>query len=214
MLVMKTAADRQNTEPEAEDDGEPRSVRDVVSRLEALAGREQVALRDLIAAGGNASFVPALMVPALLVVSPLSGIPLFSSLCGITIALISAQMLWNRDHLSLPNFVVKRQVAGPKLRGALKRMRGAADFLDRHSRDDRLYRLIGRSRCIVPQSLCLIAGLLMPVLEIIPFSSSILGTAVLCFAVSCLTRDGLFVVFGMAIMAALALLPFFVLTGT
>jgi hypothetical protein len=52
------------------------------------------------------------------------------------------------------------------------------------------------------------------VLEIVPFSSSILGAAVLCFSVSLLTRDGLFVVFGMAIMAAVALLPLFVLNAT
>ena len=35
---------------------------------------------------GESSFLPALMVPSLLVVSPLSGIPLFSSVCGLTIA--------------------------------------------------------------------------------------------------------------------------------
>jgi hypothetical protein len=189
-------------------------VRNVVSRLEGLADRDQVPLRDLVESCGNASFVPALMVPALLVVSPLSGIPLFSSLCGITIALISVQMLWKRDHLSLPEFVVRRQVSGQKLRAAFKRMRRAADFIDRHTHDDRFHRLVGRGGRVVPQILCMIAGVLMPVLEIVPFSSSILGAAVLCFSVSLLTRDGLFVVFGMAIMAAVALLPLFVLNAT
>lgn len=200
----------------AEDDfrDDLNSVRNVVSRLEALADRDWVPLRDLVQAGGNASFVPALMVPALLVVSPLSGIPLFSSLCGITIALISAQMLWKRDHLSLPDFVVRRQVSGHKLRAAFRRMRRAADFLDRHTHDDRFHRLVGRGGRVVPQTLSMIAGALMPVLEIVPFSSSILGAAVLCFSVSLLTCDGLFVVFGMAIMAAVAFLPLFVLSAT
>lgn len=187
------------------------SVRDIVSRLEEISDQDQVPLRDLVESCGTASFVPALMVPALLVVTPLSGIPLISSICGIAIALISAQMLWKRDHLWLPDFVLTRQVSGRKLRGAFQRMQSIAGFLDRHTRDDRFHQLVGRGGRLVPQALCVIAGGLMPVLEVVPFSSSILGTAVLCFSVAMLTRDGLFVVFGMAIMAVLTVVPFFVL---
>jgi hypothetical protein len=187
------------------------SVRDIVARLEELSDRDQVPLRDLIESCGTASFVPALMVPALLVVTPLSGIPLISSICGISIALISAQMLWKRDHLWLPDFVMTRQVPGEKLRGAFQRMQSIAGFLDRHTRDDRFHQLVGRGGRVVPQALCVIAGGLMPVLEVVPFSSSILGAAVLCFSVAFLTRDGLFVVFGMAIMAVVAVIPVFLL---
>lgn len=197
------------TEPESTDDRH--SVRGIVSRLEEVSDREQVPLQDLVESCGTASFVPALLVPALLVVTPLSGIPLISSICGITIALISAQMLWKRDHLWLPGFVLKRQVPGQRLRGAFHRMRSIAGFVDRYTRDDRFHQLVGRGGRVVPQALCVIAGGLMPVLELVPFTSSILGTAVLCFAVALLTRDGLFVVLGMAIMAMVAVIPIFVL---
>jgi hypothetical protein len=196
---------------QGEPTGDDHSVRAIVSRLEEVSDRDQVPLQDLVESCGAASFVPALMVPALLVVTPLSGIPLISSICGITIALISAQMLWKRDHLWLPGFVMTRQVPGQKLRGAFQRMQSIARFLDRHTRDDRFHQLVGRGGRVVPQALCVIAGGLMPVLELVPFSSSILGTAVLCFSVAMLTRDGLFVVFGLVIMAGLALIPFFVL---
>lgn len=186
-------------------------VCDIVSRLEQVSDRDEVRLRELIESCGTASFVPALLVPALLVVSPLSGIPLVSSICGITIALISGQMLWRRDHLWLPDFVMNRQLPGQKLRAAFERMQRIAAFLDRHTRDDRFHQLVGRGGRMVPQSLCVIAGALMPVLELVPFTSSILGTAVLCFSVALLTRDGLFVVFGMAIMATVAFIPLFLL---
>ena len=187
------------------------SVRAIVSRLEEVSDQDQVPLQDLVESCGTASFVPALLVPALLVVTPLSGIPLISSICGITIALISAQMLWKRDHLWLPGFVLTRQVPGQRLRGAFHRMQSIAGFLDRYTRDNRFHQLVGRGGRVVPQGLCVIAGGLMPVLELVPFSSSILGTAVLCFSVALLTRDGLFVVLGMAIMAIVAVIPIFVL---
>lgn len=193
-------------------DSERHRVRNVVSRLEEAAGGDRVPLGDLVQACGVASFVPALLVPALLVVSPLSGVPLFSSVCGITIVLISAQMLWRRDHLSLPGFVTRRTVDGDKLRGAFERLHRIAAFLDRNTRVDRFHQLVGRGGSVVPQALCVAAGALMPVLEIVPFSSSVLGTAVLCFAVGLLTRDGLFVVFGIAIMAVLGIAAYFVVT--
>lgn len=193
-------------------DSECHRVRNVVSRLEEVAGGDRVPLGDLVEACGVASFVPALLVPALLVVSPLSGIPLFSSLCGITIVLISAQMLWRRDHLSLPGFVTRRTIDGDKLRGVFERLRRIANFLDRNTRYNRLHAFVGRGGRLVPQALCVVAGALMPVLEIVPFSSSILGTAVLCFAVGMLTRDGLFVVLGIAIMTLLGIVAGLVVT--
>lgn len=194
--------------------GDPdRPVRHVVDRLEERAQEDSVTLRNLVEACGTASFVPAMMVPALLVVSPLSGIPLFSSFCGITIAFIAAQMLFKRSHLYLPDAVTRRKVSGDRLRGGLKKMRRVADFLDRHTHKGRLRQLVGRGGRILPQLLCVIAGALMPLLEIVPFSSSILGAAVLSFSVGLLTRDGVFVLAGMAIMGTAAVVPFFVLRG-
>jgi len=47
------------------------------------------------------------------------------------------------------------------------------------------------------------------VLEIVPFSSSVLGLAVVLLSTGLLTRDGIFVLLGMAVMAAAMVLPFF-----
>ena len=191
--------------------GPDRPVREIIDRLETTAQRDNVTLKDLVEACGPASFVPTLMVPALLVVSPLSGIPLFSSFCGIIIVFIAAQMLFKRSHLYLPHAVTRHTVPGDRLRGGLKRMRRVADFLDRHTHKGRLGQFVGHGARILPQSLCVIAGALMPLLEIVPFSSSILGTAVLSFSIALLTRDGVFVLVGMAIIGAAACVPMIVL---
>jgi hypothetical protein len=181
-------------------------MQEVVAQLAGLADRHQIPLRELLGASGEASFVPALVVPALLVVSPLSGVPLFSSFCGLTILLISVQMMARRNHIWLPDFLANRNISGERLQTAVPRMEKLAGWLDRHTHR-RFPVLIGRGGRIVPQTLCVIAGAAMPVLEVVPFSSSILGAAVLCFAVSFLACDGLFVVFGIGFMLVAAVLP-------
>lgn len=198
------------SQPEPGQRGSDYPVRNIVDRLEDCAQAEDVALSDLVKAFGTASFVSTMMVPALLVVSPLSGIPFFSSICGITIAFIAAQMLFRRTHLYLPQALTRQNISGEKLRPGLKKMRRLADFLDRHTRRGRLRWLVGNGGRILPQLLCVIAGLLMPPLELVPFSASILGLAVLSFSIALLTRDGAFSLIGLAIVAGAAAVPLFV----
>jgi hypothetical protein len=184
-------------------------VTDIVARLDDTAqGRERVTLRDVVEAFGRRSFLPMLMVPALLVVSPLSGIPLFSSACGITIALIAAQMLWpGRDHLWLPEGLMRRNVSGARARQAVARLGRLAHRLDGLARD-RLRWLVaaGPGRWLL-ETCCLLSGLAMPVLELVPFSSSILGFAVLLMATGLLTRDGLFALLGLGVLVVAPLAP-------
>lgn len=184
-------------------------VRAVIDDLDKLTDEKEVRLGRLLDAFGATSFVPALMVPAILVVSPLSGIPGFSSICGLTIALIAVQMILSRDHLWLPGFLTNRSVKGERLHDAMQKLGRLADIMDRVSRD-RLRLLTRTPGNRLPYLMCLIAGLMMPVLELVPFSSSILGLCTLSCAVGLITRDGLFVLLGGVFMAVAAVVPFFV----
>ena len=184
-------------------------VQDIVARLDDTAkGRVRVTLRDVVEAFGRRSFLPMLMVPALLVVSPLSGIPLFSTVCGLTIALIAGQMLWpGRDHLWLPERLMRRNVSGARARQAVARLGRLAHRLDGLARD-RLRWLVtaGPGRRLL-ETCCLLAGLAMPVFELVPFTSSILGFAVLLMATALLTRDGLFAILGLGVLIGAPLVP-------
>ncbi|ROU03763.1 exopolysaccharide biosynthesis protein [Histidinibacterium lentulum] len=177
-------------------------VQDIVNRLDSVAQGDSVSLGEAVEAFGERSFHPVLMVPALLVLSPLSGIPLFSSLCGITIAIISAQMIWpHRTELWLPDFLTHRKVTGARARSALSKLCKTATWLDDHSRE-RFSVLIRRPGRWVIEAACLLCGLAMPFLEIVPFSSSILGGAVTLMALGLLARDGLFAVLGLLVMSS------------
>ncbi|EAU48161.1 exopolysaccharide biosynthesis protein [Salipiger bermudensis] len=181
-------------------------VGEIVDRLDAVVKRDNVSLRDLFEEFGESSFLPALMVPSLLVVSPLSGIPLFSSVCGLTIAFISAQMLISRKHLWLPDMLMRMKIDGPKARTAVQKMRGVGAWIDRHSRHRLPVFLTAPMRKWL-QLLCMLCGFAMPFLEIVPFSSSLLGSAVTLLATAMLARDGLFALLGSIAIATAALVP-------
>ncbi len=186
-------------------------VEDIVATLDSTSQRDRVTLGDAVAAFGRKSFLPMLMAPALLVVSPLSGIPLFSSVCGLTIALISAQMLWpGQDYLWLPDRLTRQQVSGERARNALARMSRLARWLDSHAKARFSFLVTRRPGRRLLETCCFLAGVSMPLLEIVPFSSSLLGLSVLLMATGLLTRDGLFAVIGLGVLVSAPLIPFLV----
>lgn len=184
------------------DPRQARPVTGIVTRLEAVSQGDQVTLGEAVKAFGDRAFHAVLMVPALLVLSPLSGIPFFSSLCGLTIAIVSAQMLWpGRRRLWLPAALTRRRVTADHARSALARLFRIATWLDDHARQ-RLSVLVRRPGRWVVETACLLCGLAMPVLELVPFSSSILGGAVTLMALGLLARDGFFALLGLTLMGS------------
>ncbi len=163
---------------------------------------ETTSVRQIVQSLGENSLTPNLIFVALAVMSPLSGIPLFSSICGIAIALIAGQMLVGRDHLWLPSFVMSRRIDGSKLDRALKALRRPAGWLDRVTRP-RLRLLVRGPVRKLTQALCMMCGLVMPFLEIVPFTSSFLGAVVSLLAFGMLARDGLFTALGVAVLGFL-----------
>jgi hypothetical protein len=134
------------------------------------------------------------------VVSPLSGVPLFSSTCGILICLVSGQMLFGRSNLWLPGWLGRKRIEGARAEKAISAMRRAANWLDRHA-SKRLQVVLSQPFISLIRLVCLLCGALMPVLEVVPFSSSILGAAVALLALSMLTRDGLIAVLTLVALA-------------
>ncbi|MBY6067458.1 exopolysaccharide biosynthesis protein [Leisingera aquaemixtae] len=106
-------------------DSAKQPVENVLKKTSAIARRHRTAITvgKMAEELGQNSLPAVLALPALAVVTPLSGIPRFSSACGVMI--------------------------------------------------------------------CLICGALIPLLEVVPFTSSLLGAAVGLLAVAMLTRDRL-----------------------
>lgn len=173
----------------------PESVSAILQRARRALEGDEVSVRDVVEALGRASFSPLLMLPALIIVTPVSGIPLFSTICGITIMLISFQMIAHRRHVWLPDWIMRRHAPRKRITKALDLLTPPARWLDRVTRE-RLRLLVEPPLLYLPQTLCLVSGAMMPLLEFVPFTASLAGFAVAVMAVAMVTRDGLLVLIG------------------
>lgn len=176
----------------------------VIDRIDSASEKDRVSVADVVDAVGKRSLLPLLLVPAVIAATPLSGIPGLSAVCGLLIALISFELLLSFDSVLLPDALMRRSVEGQKMRKALDKTRPVIDWIDRRTRQDRLSGLFHRPMIYIPEILCLMSGLVMPALEFIPFSASIVALGVAFLALSMLTRDGLFFIFALVPYAAFA----------
>lgn len=201
----------QNAQRDGDTGDGDRRVESIVDDIDRLSHWDKIQVRDVVEEFGSATFIPLLLVPAILVVSPLSGIPLFSSLCGLSIALIASQMLIGRTRVWLPDMLLRQTLRGDKTHGAIDKMRKMAAFLDRHAHERWTFLLVPPLNKLA-QAMTLLCGLSMPFLELLPFSSSILGTAVLLFSAGFLTRDGMFIALAYVVIALAAVIPAYALS--
>lgn len=185
--------------------GEHLSLTGIADKVAAAAQGQRVSVEDIVQCIGPRSVLPLLLIPALTAATPLSGIPGLSMMCGLLIALISAEMLLRFDHVWLPARLMRQNVEGQRVRDMMHKIRPWLAWLDRHTHD-RLTVLFHRPLIFVPQIFCVLSGLVMPFLEFIPFSSSIVATGVCFLALSLLTRDGLFFIFALCAYAGLGAL--------
>jgi hypothetical protein len=181
-------------------------LEDLLDLLSRKAEKDsRVAVADMMAAVGRRSFGPLLLVPGLIVVSPLSAIPGLPTAMAIIVALVATQLLFRRRCFWLPGWILRRSVDAQLLLRALRALRPVARFVDRMTRP-RLQVLAGTDGFTgYPVALlCLLIALTMPPLELIPFVNSLAGAALTIFGLALITRDGLLVLFAGAICAAIA----------
>lgn len=173
---------------------------------ENAAQDRDMTVRHLVQAFGRTSFLPALLLPAMAVVTPLSGIPLLSATCGLMITLIAAQMIAGRAHLWLPDIIMNRRLAARRIRKGTDWMAPVAHWIDDRA-NPRLQFLTTSPLRRLPEAICFLAGAVMPLLEVVPFSSSVLGAGIAMTAVGFLADDGLFVMIGCAVIAVMFAVP-------
>lgn len=163
---------------------------DVIDRIRSVADKSDVSVGAIMDAAGQAGVLPLIFVPALIAATPLSGIPGVSMICGVLIALFSAELILGMEKFYLPERLKRKTIDGDKLDHAMARITPVMKWIERHT-GQRLSFLFHRPLLWVPQGICLLSGMAMPFLEFIPFSGSIAATGVCLLVMAMLTRDGL-----------------------
>ncbi|MCL7752087.1 exopolysaccharide biosynthesis protein [Guyparkeria hydrothermalis] len=182
----------------------PRNLGDLLQRIAQVASdRDEVYLATIMDALGTRSFGPVLLLIGVILVSPLSGLPGMPTTMGIGLVLISLQLVMGREAFWLPRWLLQRHVASHRLQGALEWLDRPARFIDWWLRP-RLSLLASNGGAIVIAAVCLLLGLSMPVMELVPFSATAAGLAVVAFGLALVAIDGLFVILGLFYLLTVA----------
>jgi hypothetical protein len=191
-------------------EGAPRSLTTLLDTLDpenAATGAETrhhdahegLTIQEMLDRVGARSFGAALLVPALILVSPLSIIPLMPTIGGLVILTISIQAFFGREHLWLPRFLASRRLSGPQLKRAVNYLRKPAAWLDRNSRH-RLRFLTAAPMDRIALLAVMVVAATWPFLEILPMFTSVSATGVALIAFALMVRDGYVLIGGYAVL--------------
>lgn len=169
---------------------EAKSLAEVVGELTNAGQRdEQISVEEVMEAVGKRSFGPLLLVPGLIVLSPLSGVPGVPTLGGIIVFLFSAQMLFGREYFWLPQFILRREVSRERMAKAGRFLAWLAGWVDKLIKP-RLVSLLGNLGGRIIAATCMAIAVIMPPLEAIPFANVITAAAISAFGLALVAYDG------------------------
>ncbi len=192
---MNDAAPRSDSQP-------LHSVCNVLDMLRATSdAHDKVTIGNVLDAVGDRSYGPALLIPALIEITPVGGIPGVPTFLALLVALTAAQLLFDKDHLWLPGLVQRRAVPAAKLNKATDKLEPVAVRLDRWFHG-RMPRFVRQPWPRLAAGLVILLCLTVPPLEFVPFASTAPMLAVAAFGLALLVRDGLLMVAAFAISLA------------
>ena len=171
--------------------GNPNSVCGIVDRLTEIGDEnDKVSIGDIVDAFGTRSYGPVLLVPALIGVSPLGGIPAVPTILAASLLLIAVQLVFGKDHLWLPGILRNRSVDGEKLANGAEDMEGVAKRMDKifHGR---LEIFTGHTAARIAAGVVALLCLAIPPLELVPFAVALPMAVIAAFGIALTVRDGL-----------------------
>jgi hypothetical protein len=154
---------------------------------------DKVTIGNVLDAIGDRSYGPTLLIPALIEITPIGGVPGAPSFLAVFIGLVAGQLLLDKDHLWLPQFIQKRSVAGTRLHKAADRLGPVAARLDRWFHG-RMTRFVKQPWPRIAAAIVILLCLTVPPLELVPFGSTAPMLAVAAVGMALMVRDGLLMI--------------------
>lgn len=196
------------------EDESPADLCDLLDRLKAAADEgDQTSVGAVLDHIGMRSFAPILLVAGLVMLAPVVGdIPGVPVLMGLIVILTAGQMLLKRDHVWMPQWLLRRSVDHRKVEKTVGWLRRPAGFIDRWSRR-RLTWAVHHAGAWVIAVTCILLAAATPAMEFVPFSANVAGVAITAFGVALIAQDGAIALGAMAVCAAGAALMLWQLLG-
>src|SRR5690606_34995220 len=175
----------------------------VMERVQSAGEGDDVSVPDMLDAVGTRSFGPVLLVPAMIILSPLSGIPTVPTLGAIIICLIALQLLCGRRSIWLPHWLLTLSLRRTTLDRAARFINPLARGVDRLLRPRWLF-FVRRPFSQVIALLCILAAATMPLLEPLPFMATAAAAVICVYALALVAHDGLLALTALLLTGGLA----------
>ncbi|MCO6393185.1 exopolysaccharide biosynthesis protein [Aliihoeflea aestuarii] len=179
------------------------SMEAVVDLMAEVGSEDRVCVGDIVDDIDGDAFAPLMLFPALLAVTPASGIPGMTATCGLIIALVAVQIVLRRKAVWLPGFLRRRSISRARLQTARDWLAKPARAIDKVT-GKRLAFLVRPPFDIGAALICMCIGLTMPFMEFVPFSGTMAGIAVSLIALALVTEDGVLAVLGTGFLATVS----------
>ncbi|MCM2503077.1 exopolysaccharide biosynthesis protein [Aureimonas altamirensis] len=161
---------------------------------------------------GDRAFGAMILLPALVTVSPLSGIPTVPTMVGVIVMLLSAQLVLGRSEPWLPKRLAGARLSSDRVHKVLRFMRRPVGWIDRVVRPR--FRFATSSLGLRGAALiCFVTAATMPPLEILPFMATTAGLVISIFALAITLRDGLLMIVGLLAAGGMAYAAWTLLAG-
>ena len=177
------------------------SLAEVVEQItNAGEANEPISVDEIVEAIGQRSFGPLILVPGLILLSPLSGMPGVPTVGAVAVILIAGQMLVGRESLWLPELLRRRTIGRDRMAKAGSFLMPVARFVDRFTKR-RLVWLTNKPYSYLIAAACVLIALVMPPLEVIPFANALTAAATCAFGLALVAHDGLLAAIAFALTA-------------
>lgn len=165
-------------------------ITDLLDHLqEAAKQNDAMTLGDILDAAGHRSFGPMLVIPGIVVMSPAGGIPGMATLVGLVCALLCTQVAVGQKRIWLPQQLLQLKLARARFEKIIRFARRPSRWVDRIAKP-RLYALLRAPFMQLIAASCVLMGLTMPMLEVVPMADTVPGLAFVLFGLALTTRDG------------------------
>ena len=181
---------------------EVHSVCEVLDRIDEAADKSgKTSFGEVLKTVGDRSFGPILLLAGLVMVAPVVGdIPGVPVMMGLLVILTATQFVFHRNHIWLPQLLLRRSVKAEKVRKGVGWLRPVARVMDRWSKPRLTYMTHGAGFMIIAVA-CIVIAAATPVMEVVPMSANLAGLAITAFGLALIASDGLLAVFAIAFSA-------------
>lgn len=168
----------------------------LLETLESSGEGEQLTLGEVLSTIGERGFAPLTLILSLIAILPTGAVPGVPTVCGVSIALVSIQLVFGKRSPWLPKKLRGLAIRRTRYIEVAEKIRPWTQRIDRLVKP-RLHWLVEGMAARLVGLLFVLLALCMPPLELLPFAAAAPGGAIALISLGLAGRDGLWVLLGL-----------------